>query len=201
MPTFRKRGVKFFGFSLIEFLIVVAIIAVLLTISAPYYLAARTRAKVGRTASDMRTVAAVLESYLLDYGVYPRSDDRWARSEEALIRITTPVAYLASLPRDAFNKTDFNWDGMSPDPSNYGYGRRNFAYMSHNADADPPHANREAFESDFNNWTGRDWALPQGWQLRSLGPDLGPSALPYDPTNGAKSAGDIARFNTGVENE
>ncbi len=50
-------------FTLIEILIVVAIIAILAAIAVPNFLEAQVRSKVSRTKSDMRSVATALESY------------------------------------------------------------------------------------------------------------------------------------------
>src|SRR5262245_16285391 len=54
------------AFTLIELLIVVAIIAILAAIAVPNFLEAQTRAKVARTKADMRTFATALESYTVD---------------------------------------------------------------------------------------------------------------------------------------
>ena len=51
------------AFTLIELLIVVAIIAILAAIAVPNFLEAQTRSKVSRTKADMRTCATALEAY------------------------------------------------------------------------------------------------------------------------------------------
>jgi prepilin-type N-terminal cleavage/methylation domain-containing protein len=66
MLHFRKQG----AFTLIELLIVVAIIAILAAIAVPNFLEAQTRAKVSRAKSDMRTLATALESYYVDNNNY-----------------------------------------------------------------------------------------------------------------------------------
>jgi len=59
------------AFTLIELLIVVAIIAILAAIAVPNFLEAQTRSKVSRTASDMRSVAVAVEAYRVDNNDYP----------------------------------------------------------------------------------------------------------------------------------
>ncbi len=54
------------AFTLIELLIVVAIIAILAAIAVPNFLEAQTRAKVSRVKSDFRTMATAIETYALD---------------------------------------------------------------------------------------------------------------------------------------
>lgn len=59
------------AFTLIELLIVVAIIAILAAIAVPNFLEAQTRAKVARILSDQRTYATALETYMIDNSAYP----------------------------------------------------------------------------------------------------------------------------------
>jgi prepilin-type N-terminal cleavage/methylation domain-containing protein len=59
------------AFTLIELLIVVAIIAILAAIAVPNFLEAQTRAKVSRVLSDQRTYATALETYMIDNSSYP----------------------------------------------------------------------------------------------------------------------------------
>lgn len=58
------------AFTLIELLIVVAIIAILAAIAVPNFLEAQTRAKVARVLSDQRTYATALETYMIDHSTY-----------------------------------------------------------------------------------------------------------------------------------
>jgi prepilin-type N-terminal cleavage/methylation domain-containing protein len=55
------------AFTLIELLIVVAIIAILAAIAVPNFLEAQVRSKVARVKTDMRSIATGLESYTVDY--------------------------------------------------------------------------------------------------------------------------------------
>ena len=91
------------AFTLIELLIVVAIIAILAAIAVPNFLEAQTRAKIARTSSDMRALAVALESYFSDYNQYPIVNDRpWRPLTQRIYVLTTPIAYIATIPRDPF---------------------------------------------------------------------------------------------------
>ena len=59
------------AFTLIELLIVVAIIAILAAIAVPNFLEAQTRSKVSRAMADQRSVVTALESYRVDFNKYP----------------------------------------------------------------------------------------------------------------------------------
>ena len=97
-PPLKMRATA--AFTLIELLIVVAIIAILAAIAVPNFLEAQTRAKVSRVKSDMRTTATGLELYRVDNNDYPPGfgltvdpDDRWLFG---LWLLSTPIAYVSS---------------------------------------------------------------------------------------------------------
>lgn len=58
------------AFTLIELLIVVAIIAILAAIAVPNFLEAQTRAKNSAARADMRSLATAIESYFVDHNKY-----------------------------------------------------------------------------------------------------------------------------------
>src|SRR5687767_11253654 len=90
------------AFTLIELLIVVAIIAILAAIAVPNFLEAQTRAKVSRARADMRTEATALEMYRLDSNMYPRPFDAFHQTANFFTRggwhehipstLTTPIS-------------------------------------------------------------------------------------------------------------
>ncbi|HPA47185.1 MAG TPA: prepilin-type N-terminal cleavage/methylation domain-containing protein [bacterium] len=86
------------SFTLIELLIVVAIIGILAAIAVPNFLNARLRAQLAEVTSTMRTMLVAVDMYRLDNGKIPvhyddPNQNRW---------MTTPIAYASQLPYDIF---------------------------------------------------------------------------------------------------
>jgi prepilin-type N-terminal cleavage/methylation domain-containing protein len=72
------------GFTLIELMVVIAIIIILAAIAIPNYLTMTARAKKSRVASDFAAVATALESFKTDWGQYPVSG-----TAQAYVSLTT----------------------------------------------------------------------------------------------------------------
>jgi len=89
------------GFTLIELLIVVAIIGILAGIAIPNFLGARTKAKVARAFSDMRTIGNAVEAYAVDEGKYPNS----TTGAEAYVPTgdLTGTGLISNVPNDPFS--------------------------------------------------------------------------------------------------
>lgn len=98
MKLFAHRA-----FTLIELLIVVAIIAILAAIAVPNFLEAQTRAKVSRTRADMRSMATAMETYHIDTNTYPFQNPQYRalriNNNQPLVleNLTTPISYLNSV--------------------------------------------------------------------------------------------------------
>ncbi len=179
------------AFTLIELLIVVAIIAILAAIAVPNFLEAQTRAKVSRMKSDIRTLTTAIESYGVDNNGYPphlKPDGSEILYPDRYIPLTTPIAYLSSIPpTDVFYKNLIEGQGGSGKWISW---------------------------TNFRSFPDTHALTPakntHKWLLRSRGPDginesnsvrnafmvYGLSAAPsflYDPSNGTISQGDIIR--------
>jgi prepilin-type N-terminal cleavage/methylation domain-containing protein len=128
------------AFTLIELLIVVAIIAILAAIAVPNFLEAQTRAKVSRAAADMRTLETALETYRIDHNAYPYiSDDdagEWVMpcgfpaNRTSPGGLTTPISYITSALCDPFVLDNRDGgSGMLPDgPQLLHYERLGFGF-------------------------------------------------------------------------
>ncbi len=192
------------GFTLIELLIVVAIISVLSAIAVPNFLEAQVRAKVSRVRSDMRTLSVGVEQYRVDWNSYPEQFSR-------LISVTTPVAYLATLPADPFMVASAPpappGGGPPPPPWRVGGYRYGAMPIDHPARYAIASVGPDADLDTYSNGTADSWEVDFG----ALGfypgysPDLFAAEgavvnetrfmyIAYDATNGTVSNGDVFRL-------
>jgi type II secretion system protein G len=183
------------AFTLIELLIVVAIIAILAAIAVPNFLEAQTRSKVARAQADMRTIATAVESYRVDNATYPPASRRfgtgWIRTSviARYARLTTPVSYITSIPEDPF----FVGAGTLVPTA---WGGNVYDYFE-----------RDVSPLVTNPWGPGSSLVNSVWFVNSFGPDRlndggnRPDGfynhLVYDPTNGTVSAGDVTRWGPG----
>lgn len=84
------------GFTLVELLIVVAIIGLLAVIAIPNLLNALNRSRQARTMAELRAVATAVEEYHIDNSFYPATAETNIAAS-ALPTILEPV-YIVALP-------------------------------------------------------------------------------------------------------
>lgn len=91
------KGTRCLGkaFTLIELLIVVAIIGILAAIAVPNFLNAQIRAKVARVKGDLRAIGTALDSYRVDNNTYPLGPG--PDLVQDLRGLTTPITYIAQV--------------------------------------------------------------------------------------------------------
>ena len=183
------------GFTLIELLIVVAIIAILAAIAVPNFLEAQMRAKVGRTKSDMRTIAMALESYAVDNGGrYPVINGYQGYKITNLIdrggiynafSLSTPIAYLSSTKMiDPFVKSQAYDDFGDVAGQSNSYGNGGNCSFSYN------YLNVPLYWKNTMNKPRSDGR--PNWYLISLGPDFGKGPNPFI-AGGAASLNDYGK--------
>lgn len=190
----NKRISRIRAFTLIELLIVVAIIGILAAIAVPNFLNAQTRAKVARCYSDLKSIATGFDMYNMDNNGYPFFGGTAWGSDSIYRCLTTPISYMSSIPRDVF----LNEKSGDVEQHNHFY-----YYPAWNV--------KEVVKA---GWT---WGCPavcnqvrQGAAMLmvSSGPDkhedIGSQAdglLPYSASNGLISNGDIYRFTPGNQSD
>ena len=214
---------KICAFTLIELLIVVAIIAILAAIAVPNFLEAQTRSKVSRVKSDMRSIDTGFKSYQVDNNSFP-APSFWKdivldgggrrvfefKRYNAWKSITTPVAYFTGdIPVDPFIKDVPENDSNHRNSFEIGFGNGNTGYRPN---GDGPSV--RDLDNEWINWVENGGDPPtrkrDTYVMMSLGPDhadqtnMGGAqikadgsvvgeARAYDPTNGTVSVGEIYR--------
>ena len=176
------------AFTLIELLIVVAIIAILAAIAVPNFLEAQTRAKVSRVKGDFSCLATALESYCVDNSRYPPQAEG---GENRLLLLTSPVAYLTV----GRLEDPFTFAGLRDDDKDKYYRYRNIVELVEDGSAGHPPAAAVYKWGVFS--AGPDKKFIGGKQLFGDNGLLLPETF-YDPTNGSVSPGDILRTHRGL---
>lgn len=198
------------AFTLIELLIVVAVIALLAAIALPNFLEAQTRAKVARVKADIRVLVTATEAYHVDHQNYPPParqngsqgiipyDEPYFETK-ASSALTTPIAYMTSLCYDVFG--DDEGDDV-PYPFRFHYATRHYADLWDQEFGPLPLS--QNFEFYAYRTTGANACdiaylyLSQGPDNHHNAPDEPDPPCPYDPTNGSTSRGDLVYFAPGV---
>jgi prepilin-type N-terminal cleavage/methylation domain-containing protein len=182
-PVIKGKDIKIYGFTLIELLIVIAIILILISIALPNFLEAQIRARVTRAKSELRSLHVAMDSYYLDFKIYPpeseRNTDSW--NHRGFFWLTTPIAYIRHIPQDPF--TAFGADESE--------GRTYITFES----------------GGLEPGTGICPMCMVTWMMFSNGPDAvqeingdnptyygGSIVMNYSPTNGTTSSGSIYRW-------
>ncbi|MFH1738059.1 MAG: prepilin-type N-terminal cleavage/methylation domain-containing protein [bacterium] len=165
-----------YAFTLIELLIVVAIIGILAAIAVPNFLNARMKATIAKMESDMKALGDALMMFRIDNKCY--FNNMSANPYAELSPLTTPVSYIAAIPHDPFRvetgaRLRYS-DNLTP---NYDY----TAYYD-------------------------EGGCAIGWLLHGLGPDKDEDTsvgqytpgtadlfkrVMYNPSNGMVSSGDV----------
>lgn len=208
------------AFTLIELLIVVAIIGILAAIAIPNFANARVRANFSRNLADLRTIynsvevlrqetnhlpidvwdyqtsegKDILKNVFNDVGAVPESQ----RSAKMILSVlTSPVAYMSSIPDDPFLKN-------AGDPTERGFETALNTYAYIDEDPNIPDGDMFFFPLQVSDPEVRRLrAMHDGdFLIVSVGPDgiMGNKrvvdgnqlrGLPYNSSNGLRSVGDI----------
>lgn len=182
------------AFTLIELLIVVAIIGILAAIAVPNFMNAQMRAQLARVKADFRTIQTAFQSYRVDNNDYP--EDNWGPCQDynAYKRLTTPISYVSGLDvfKDYFtNESAAGAVGANCAYNYYDYGKQQYITQ----------AGVGYVVISF----GPDRDLDMGWNANSMNAlrnssENNPSFI-YDSSNGVRASGDLILTEMGIHFE
>jgi len=98
------------GFTLVELMVVVAIIALLAAIIIPNYVHARAQASVSQSESNIKQIATALELYYGDNQTYPASGSGTI-TPSLFGSATNP--YLTSTPTNALGRQPYQYQNVA----------------------------------------------------------------------------------------
>lgn len=101
----RQIPVSTKGFTLVELLVVLAIIALLLTVAMPRYFKGVDQAKESTLKHDLSTIRETLDKFYADQGRYPDSLDE-----------LVTMKYIRSVPVDPITESKTTWLLTDPTP-------------------------------------------------------------------------------------
>ena len=102
MPNFAVLRQK--GYTLVELMIVVAIVGILLTLAIPTFQQSALKAREAALKQNLFTLRAVIDQYYADRGDYPSS-----------LQELVEAKYLREIPVDPFTKSNSTWNEILED--------------------------------------------------------------------------------------
>ena len=211
------------AFTLIELLIVVAVISILAAIAVPNFLHALVRSKISAAQTQIHSCVMALEMYHMDRNDFPPTryyclafgEEQAKKYFELPWELTTPVAYLHERPLDPFN----TFPGAAADApgQTIKYRHPGFGYFNDMPTEEgmwvSPAFPRDDGDYVFYNNASESYPAkdcPVQYGLWSAGPipkaDIGlhtlepvPSHTWYSPSNGTVSSGIIVRLSSGQQ--
>jgi general secretion pathway protein G len=104
MPTGRKMSRREFGFTMVELMIVMAIIVILISIAIPQYQKSIIRAKESVLQNNLHTLREVIDEYTYDKKKAPQSLDD-----------LVSAGYLREIPMDPLTNSNQTWKVIMED--------------------------------------------------------------------------------------
>ena len=101
------------GFSIIELLIVIAVIAILIGIALPQFRGMQEEGLIAQAKAELRTLKTAIESYYIHTGAYPTDSATW----QTALTSASPIIVRAALT-DPFTSTSAEYQLVySTDPN------------------------------------------------------------------------------------
>ncbi len=98
MVTMRRKG-----FTLIEMLVVMAVVALLLTIAVPRYFGSLDKSKEVALKENLQVLRVTIDKFYADKGRYPNTLEELVEQK-----------YLRSVPLDPITETSTHWVLIAP---------------------------------------------------------------------------------------
>ena len=105
LSSYFRVNSYFKGFSLVELLVVLAILALLLTIAVPRYFSSIERAKETALKEDLNTLRESIDKFYGDTGQYPESLDKLVEKK-----------YIRKIPVDPITDKNTTWLLIQAEP-------------------------------------------------------------------------------------
>lgn len=123
---------KLKAFTLIELLVVIMIIAILAAMIVPRIISRQAEAKIGAARSDLVNLRKMLDTYRLDVGYYPTSDEglEALRTQPADANGWKGPYVTKPIPLDPWGR-EYIYDWPGPD------GDDSFVLLSYGSDGNP----------------------------------------------------------------
>ena len=119
-PSVQLARARNAGFTLLELLVVIAVIGILAAIAIQNLATHRARAIDASMRSDLRNAAMAMESYYGEFLAYPSTDTallligyRKTNQVTLTIALTTPSTYTLTATRPAGSKPSFTFDSST----------------------------------------------------------------------------------------
>ncbi|MCV2354916.1 type II secretion system GspH family protein [Paucibacter sp. B2R-40] len=99
------RAARTNGFTLIELIVVMAIVALLASIAAPRYFASVERARANSLRSSLQVMRGAIDHFVADKARYPES-----------LQELVDARYLRLIPEDPLTSSASTWLALTPPP-------------------------------------------------------------------------------------